>query len=291
MGLDKSDKKAGRRGGAGAAAIGAGADTELCAVLLHPAAHTRSPAMHNAAFQALGQDAVYLAFDVAPALLPAAIAGARALGLRQLAISIPHKQAVMALLDEVDETARRIGAVNTVTRDGARLVGANTDWLGLVRALERETELAGQRAVVLGAGGTARAAVFGLRERGATVSVLNRSVEKARQMARELGAERAGALGELGELEYDLLVNATSVGLRSADTPVPAAHLRAGTTVFDAVYEPAETTLLRDAREQGARAIGGKWMLVYQAVEQIRLWAGRAPEPDRLARAFDAAAT
>ena len=263
--------------------------TKLCAVLLHPATHTRSPAMHNAAFAEHGLDALYFACDVAPRALAGALEGARALGFTQLAISLPHKQAVLPLLDEVSETARAIGAVNTVTRVGEQFIGANTDWLGLVRALERETQLAGARAVVLGAGGAARAAVFGLRERGAHVVVLNRSVEKAQVLARELGAEHAGALGELGALEYDLLVNATSAGLADGAAPVPASALRANTVVFDAVYEPAETALLQNAQAAGARTIGGKWMLVHQAAEQIRLWSGVTPNATVLARAFDAA--
>ena len=126
-----------------------GTRTALCGIVLHPAGHTRSPAMHNAAFQALGIDAVYLAFDVPPAALAAALAGARALGIRQLAVSLPHKEAVMEHLDEVDALARRIGAVNTVTLRDGRLEGTNTDWQGAVAALERETTLAGRRAVEL----------------------------------------------------------------------------------------------------------------------------------------------
>ena len=114
------------------------ARTALCGILLHPASHTRSPAMHGAAYAALGFDAVYLAFDVPPARLADAMRGARALGVRQLAISLPHKQAAMAHVDELDVTARRIGALNTVTRVGEKLVGSNTDWLGAVRALESE---------------------------------------------------------------------------------------------------------------------------------------------------------
>ena len=264
--------------------------TALCGIVLHPASHTRSPAMHNAAYAALGLDAVFVAFDVEPAGLGAAIAGARALGVRQLAVSIPHKEAVLAHLDEIDETARRIGAVNTVTRRDGRLLGSNTDWVGLARALERETELPGRRAVVLGAGGTARAAAFALRERGARVTLLNRSVERAEALARELGAEAAGPLERLAKLEYDVLVNTTSVGLASDDSPVPRDALRGGAVVLDVVYDPPETRLLRDARERGARCIGGKWMLVEQAVEQIRLWSGRTPPAEVLAGAFDAAA-
>jgi shikimate dehydrogenase len=264
--------------------------TALCGIVLHPAAHTRSPAMHNAAYAALGLDAVFLAFDVEPSRLAQAIAGARALGLRQLAVSIPHKERVLALLDEVDETARRIGAVNTVTLRDGRLCGSNTDWIGLARALERETELMGRRAVVLGAGGTARAATFALRERGARVAVLNRTAERAEALARELGAENAGPLDALEKLDYDVLVNTTSVGLASDASPVPAAALRRGAVVLDAVYDPPDTRLLRDARARGARPVSGKWMLVEQAVEQIRLWSGKAPPSEVLARAFDDAA-
>jgi shikimate dehydrogenase len=257
-------------------------------VLLHPAGHTRSPALHNAAFAALGLDAVYLAFDVAPGALPAALAGARALGLRQLSLSIPHKVAALALADELDPTARRIGALNTLVLREGRWWGTNTDWIGAVRALEEATALSGRRAVVLGAGGTARAVVFGLLERGARVRVLNRSPERARALAAELGAEGAGAPGELASLEWEILVNATPIGLGRDESPVAAAWLRAGAVVMDAVYEPEETRLLRDARARGARPVSGRGMLVHQAAEQIRLWSGKEPPLDVLFRAFDA---
>lgn len=261
--------------------------TRLCGVVLHPAGHTRSPALHNAAFAALGLDAVYLAFDVAPEHLAAVLDGARALGVRQLAISIPHKLAALAHVHELDESARRIGAINTATLRDGRWLGSNTDWLGAVRALERETPLEGRHAVVLGAGGTARAVVFGLRERGARVSVLNRSAKRAEDVARELGAGSAGPLEQLRGLAYDVLVNATSVGLGSDASPVDRDWLRPGAVVLDAVYEPAETRLLRDARARGALAIGGKWMLVHQAGEQLRLWSGCEPPLDAMAEAFD----
>ncbi len=263
--------------------------TALCGVILHPAAHTRSPAMHNAAFAALGLDAVYLAFDVVPDRLAAALDGARALGIRQLAVSLPHKERILPLLDEVDDVARRIGAVNTVTlRDGA-LVGSNTDWLGAVRALERETSPAAKRAVVLGAGGAARAVVYGLVEAGAHVCVLNRSPDKAATLAAELGAGASGPLDALADHRFDLLVQTTRVGLGSDESPVDAATIPAGCVVLDAVYEPAETRLLREARARGARCVGGKWMLVYQAAEQLRLWSGKQAPVDVMAQAFDEA--
>jgi len=245
--------------------------------------------MHEAAFAAMGIDARYLAFDVPPERLGDAIRGARALGIRQLAVSLPHKQAVIPLLDEVDETARRIGAVNTVTLRGERLEGANTDWLGAVLALERTGKLAGCRAVVLGAGGTARAAVFGLLARGARVTVLNRTPEWAAALARDLGAEESGPLEALAGLRCDVLVNTTPIGLRRDESPVPAEALPAGARVLDAVYDPPETKLLRDAARRGCEPVGGKWMLVEQAAEQIRLWTGREPPRDVMASAFDEA--
>jgi shikimate dehydrogenase len=277
---------------AGSATLGsatAGSATALCGVILHPALHTRSPAMHRAAYAFLGLDAVYVAFDVPPARLPEAILGVRALGLRQLSVSIPHKQAVMPFLDAVDGTAARIGAVNTVVRQGERLVGHNTDWLGAVQALERERELAGSHAVVLGAGGAARGVIFGLLQRGADVTVLNRTPVRARELARELGASASGSLDELGAFPFDVLVNTTSVGLRSDASPVAAEAIPKSALVMDAVYEPEQTRLLRDAQARGARTLSGKWMLVLQAAEQLRLWSGREAPVDVMADAFDRA--
>jgi len=263
--------------------------TVLCGILLHPAAHTRSPAMHNAAFAALGIDAVYLAFDVPPARLEAAVAGCRSLGVRQLAISLPHKERVLALADRVDPDARAIGAANTLTLEGSAFVASNTDWIGLVRALERAGALAGCQAVVLGAGGAARAAVFGLRERGARVVVLNRTVSRAQNLAADLGAERAGPLEALRDIPYDVLVNTTSVGLTRDASPVAAEALRPGTRVLDAVYAGSRTRLLRQAAARGARPIEGKWMLIEQALEQLRLWTGKEAPREVLEAAFDAA--
>ncbi len=264
-------------------------ETTRCGIVLHPAGHTRSPAMHRAAYAALGLDARYDAYDVPPEALARAIAGARLAGMRQLAVSLPHKEAVIPLLDEVDETARAIGAVNTITRRGDRLEGSNTDWIGAVRALEREGPLAGRHAVVLGAGGTARALVYGLRQREASVQVLNRSVERAERLAAELGADGAGPLEALAEHPHDLLINTTSVGLRSDESPVDAGWLRRDSVVMDAVYDPEITRLLRDARAAGARIVPGKWMLVYQAAAQLELWTEREAPVDVMAAAFDAA--
>ncbi len=245
--------------------------------------------MHNAAFENLGLDAAYHAFDVPPDQLAGAIQGVRALGLRQIAVSLPHKQNVIRHLDRVDEIARAIGAVNTVTRVDDELVGSNTDHIGAIKAIERIVSPVGRRAVVLGAGGTARAVVHGLLRVGATVWVINRTESTARQLTDDLGATGSGTLADLGDLPHDILVNTTSVGLREDRSPVDARHLSRESIVMDAVYDPVETRLLRDAVGAGARTIGGKWMLVYQAAAQLELWSGRSAPIDVMAAAFDRA--
>ncbi|MEM9176301.1 MAG: shikimate dehydrogenase [Myxococcota bacterium] len=270
-----------------------------CGIVLHPAGHTRSPAMHTAAYAALGLDADYRAFDVPPDDLAGQLARLREEGVRQLAVSIPHKESIMAFVDELEPVGRAIGAVNTVTLSGDRWVGTNTDWIGALRALERAGPVDGRRAVVLGAGGTARALVYGLRERGCEVHVLNRTVERARTLVDELGADDAGPLDRFPDLAPELVINTTSVGLNEDRSPIEAGWLSADTTVLDAVYAPEHTRLLADARAAGARPVGGKWMLVHQAVEQLRRWTGLLDDPpseddyarmpDVMARAFDEA--
>ena len=263
--------------------------TTVCGIILHPAGHTRSPAIHNAAFQELGIDAVYHAFDVQPDGLEAAVAGMRALGLRQLAVSIPHKEAVMPLLDRLDDEARKIGAVNTITLHEGTLVGSNTDWIGAIQAIRREIEPEGQDAAVLGAGGAARAVVHGLLRAGARVTVLNRTRTKAESLARELGAQDSGTLDDLGDLTPSIIFNTTSVGLRSEQSPVVADSIPSNAVVLDAVYDPQKTRMLRDAAGRGARTVAGKWMLVYQAAEQFRLWTNQEAPVETMARAFDGA--
>ncbi|MFO0690511.1 MAG: shikimate dehydrogenase [Myxococcota bacterium] len=270
-----------------------------CGVVLHPAGHTRSPAMHNAAYRALGLDAAYHAWDVPPEGLAAAVAGFRARGVRQISVSIPHKEAMLALVDEQEPVVRAIGALNTVLREGDRLIGTNTDWIGALTALERAVPVRGQRAVVLGAGGTARAVVYALRQRGCEVFVLNRTPERAERLARELGAQGTGGLERLAALRPSLLVNTTSVGMGEWVSPIAAEALHADLVVLDAVYAPERTRLLTEAEARGAKTVGGKWMLVHQAVEQLRRWTVRLPEPpsaealaavvDVMAEAFDRA--
>ncbi len=258
-----------------------------CGVILHPAGHTRSPAMHRAAYQALGLDGEYHAYDVPPDSLADRMATLRARGVHQLAVSIPHKTTIMPFADEVEDVAREIGAVNTITRVAERFVATNTDWIGALRALERIAPIRGKRAAVLGAGGTARAVVYALRRRECRVSVLNRTRARAEEIVRTLGAERAGDLDDLRRLEPEIVVNTTSVGLGERRSPVAANAFRPGQIVLDVVYAPERTQLREDAEKSGARTVGGKWMLVHQADEQLRLLCAQlAPglRPDQLAR-------
>jgi shikimate dehydrogenase len=188
----------------------------------------------------------------------------------------------MALADRVTDHARAIGAANTLTLRGGALEADNTDWIGVTRTLEPLGPWRGKRATVLGAGGAARAVVYALRELGLEVGVVNRTGERARTLCAELG----GRVATLDE-PWDLLVNATSVGMSpdASGTPAPAEALRAGTTVFDTVYRPLETRLLREARARGCRVQDGLDMLVHQAVEQIRLWSGKSADSALLRRA------
>lgn len=203
----------------------------------------------------------------------------------------------MELVDEVEPVGRAIGAINTATLVDGRFVGTNTDWLGAIRALEREGPISGQRAVVLGAGGTARAVTYGLLERKCEVFVLNRTVARAEVLTLELGATSAGPLTELANLDPRIVVNTTSVGLNEMTSPVSADSLPSEGVVLDAVYSPSRTKLLADAEARGCRIVGGKWMLVYQAIEQLRCWTALLENPpseedlngivDVMAKAFD----
>ncbi len=254
----------------------------VCGIVLHPAGHTLSPVIHRAAYSALGLDASFSVFDVPAPRLSDTLRELRASGLTQLCVSLPHKEAVLRLADRVSDAAREIGAANTLTLRGGELVADNTDWIGVTRTLEPLGSWTGRRATVLGAGGAARAVVHALRRLGLEVSVVNRTRERAERLVRDLG----GRVGTLDDA-YDLLVNATSLGMapKSDETPVPLAQLLPGATVFDTVYRPLETRLLREARSRACRVQDGLDMLVHQAVEQIRLWSGKSADPALLRRA------
>ena len=249
---------------------------DVYALVGNPVGHSLSPPMHEAAYDELGLDARYVTFEPEPTDLEAAIEGARALGVAGLNVTVPFKEAVRELV-AVDDLAARVGAVNTVDFSGDRPTGHNTDVEGVRRAFSHhDVTLAGETAVVVGAGGAGRAAAFALRDADATVHVANRTVDRAEALAADAGGTAHG-LGELPALlpDADVLVNATTVGMESDESPVPADALHADLAVLDAVYAPLETRLLREAAAAGATTIDGAWMLLFQGVEAFERWTGR----------------
>lgn len=263
-----------------------GPATRVYGVIANPVAHSMSPAIHNAAFAERGLDAVYLPFrvdDPADFIPPF-----RSLPVSGYSVTIPHKEAVIPLLDEVQPLAGSIGAVNTIVERDGRLHGSNTDWSAALRAVESALaegeSLKGRRVLMLGAGGAARAIAFGLVERGCRLVIANRTVSRGERLARELGCQSLG-LDRAADVPHDVLVNATSVGMHpNVDaTPFPRGGLRPGAIVFDSVYNPIETRLLREARGAGCTVVNGLEMFVNQAVEQFELWTGR-PAPREVMR-------
>jgi len=255
--------------------------------------------MHNAAFAASRLNWCYVALPVARARLGDALRGLVALGAAGANVTVPHKEAALAYLDDTTDEARAIGAVNTVRVEGERLIGYNTDGGGLLDALRVDAGLAvdGARAVVVGAGGAARAAVFALAGAGAAaVTIANRNWDRAAALAadvRRAVAHRAveavpldGAV--VGRMrDATLLVQATTVGsgAERAESPVPREALHPGLFVMDMVYEPRETVLLREARARGCPTLEGRSMLVYQGARAFELWTGRPAPTDVMRRA------
>jgi len=249
-----------------------------------PVGHSLSPAMHNAAFQALGVKAVYGLLPTTPEDLAQAISGIKALHIKGVSVTIPHKEAVIPLLDELDPVAREIGAVNTILNRGGSLWGTNTDWLGVKKALEEVVSLTGQRAVVVGAGGAARAVVYALKKARAAVEIYNRTWEKAQALAQDFGVE-ARPWAALGQADGEILVQTTSVGLKEDRSPVPREILGRFKVVMDIVYDPLETRLLREARAEGCLVVNGLKMLVYQGAEQFKLFTGLEPPVELMEQA------
>lgn len=262
--------------------------TRVLGVIGDPVAHTASPAMHNAALRALNLNYVYAAFLVAPAALSQALAGMRAFGMVGLNVTVPHKQAVMAHLDEVSAEAQSIGAVNTIANRDGRLVGYNTDAFGIVQSLKVDGDLdpLPPKVALLGAGGAARAVLYALlaREEVEEVLLLNRTVEKAAALAGDLDSEgkvQVGSLAETGPIgDAGLLINATALGMHPRDDVSPLADpscLHERMLVADIVYNPLETVLMRQAVAAGASAINGLGMLAWQGARSFEIWTGVEP--------------
>lgn len=246
------------------------ARSRLVCLLGHPVGHSISPEIHSAAFASAGIDAVYVACDVEPSALPAAVAGLRALGFLGANVTVPHKRAVSALADERTPEAEAVGAVNTLYGEAGRLVADNTDATGLQDVLERDVGLApGAGVLLFGAGGAARAAAVALGRLGARVEVLARRPEAARDVA-ALAARMGAAAGPVER--PDLVVNATPLGLRGEALPERCMRLSRGQAALDLVYGADDTPFLAAARRAGAAAYDGVGMLVAQAARSFERW-------------------
>ncbi len=262
--------------------------TRVCGVIGEPIEHTLSPIMHNAAFQALGLDYVFLAFRVKPAEVEAAVNGVRALNIRGLNVTMPHKTAIINHLDRVDLSAQIVNSVNTVLNKENLLFGFNTDGVGAVKALkENGIELKGRKVLLLGAGGAARAIAYALAKEADELSVLNRTVKQAQAIARLLEKSfnkkiASGSLSptdvELNIRDSDILINATSVGMKPKpdESPVAPKMLRRNMAIMDIVYNPLETRLAKDAKAVGAQVISGVEMLIYQGAASFEIWTGKS---------------
>jgi 3-dehydroquinate dehydratase/shikimate dehydrogenase len=254
------------------------ARTRLLGVLGSPVSHSISPLIHNAALRALDLDFVYLPFEATTVgeFLPLA----SELRVQGLSVTLPHKERILPYLDRLDDVARGVGAVNTVVKVWNRLEGYNTDVEAALAPLRRRLRLRGARAAVMGAGGAARALLYGLRREGCRVTLFNRTASRGRALARALGARHL-PWPRLRRFRCDLLINATPVGMAPAadQTPVPASWVVAP-IVYDIIYNPPETLLLRQARKRGAEVIDGTEMFVAQAEAQFRLFTGRDAPPD-----------
>jgi shikimate dehydrogenase len=266
--------------------------TKTCGLIGDPVEHSLSPFLHNAAFQHLGLDFVYVVFTVTKKHLGNAISGVRSLGFRGLNVTMPHKVSVVQYLDELDETAKNIGSVNTILNQNGKLTGFTTDGIGALKALKfHGADPSGKKIIVLGAGGASRSVSFTLAKEARELVILNRTLMKAQKLVGDLSAHlgprakvRAGELNSRNIskelMDADVLVNATSVGMHPQESlsPVTASLLRSDLVVFDLVYEPIETKLLVDAKRKGAMTVDGLSMLVFQGAVSFEIWTGvKAP--------------
>ncbi len=264
--------------------------TAIYGIFGHPVKHTFSPGMHNTAFKVLGLDACYVPFDVEPSALGDAVKAVRALGVRGLNITVPHKEQVIRYLDGLSKEARLLGAVNTIeVRDG-KLIGHNTDGRGFLRSLKQDARFhyKNKTFLMVGSGGAARAVAFSLAISGASRLFLfdidqRKSGALARDIRKRTGADATAIAAKdiaAAARTADCLINATPLGLKKTDPlPIPKELLQKRHLVCDLVYNPPETPLLRLAKQKGAKTLPGIGMLLFQGVIALEIWTGaQAPE-------------
>ena len=264
--------------------------SSFAGVIGWPLEHTLSPVIHNAAFRSAGIDWVYLAWPVPPESLAAAIAGLRALGVMGVNVTMPHKETVIRHCDEISGDAREVGAVNTIQSVGGRLIGHNTDVDGFREFLTSDAgvDVSGRSAIVLGAGGAARAVVKALSDLGASrIAIGSRRVEQGAELVPLVsGAGSALSLADAVAAvpDTDFIVNATPLGTGGKEG-LPDVSFHPGQVVVDLVYDPPNTALVEKARAQGAEAWGGIGMLVHQAAASFRIWTGQSPSLEMMSAA------
>jgi shikimate dehydrogenase len=262
--------------------------TQVCGVIGDPIAHSLSPTMHNAAFNHLKLDFVFLAFKVKAADLENAVRGIRGLGVRGLNVTMPHKTTIIRYLDEADSTVKFLGSANTILNEDNKLSGFSTDGVGALQALrENGINPTGKNVLLLGGGGAAKAVAYTLAKEAGALCILNRVPEKAAVLAdalnRVVGKKIVGDALSLSTLQKnlqdaDVLINATSVGMHPNvnESLVAPQWLKPDLTVMDIVYNPVETKLARDAKAVGAKVISGVEMLLYQGAASFQIWTGHA---------------
>lgn len=256
----------------------------IFALFGNPVGHSLSPLMHNAAYTEMKIDASYVSVCVEH--LEDAIQRVRRGDMQGASITIPFKTAVIPYLDEVESSAQHIGAVNTVGHnENGGLTGCNTDWIGLVHDLEESMEIRNKTFVILGAGGAARAAVFGVQQRGGIPLVINRTPSRGAAMARQFGCPFY-PLSEIGDIRGDCLINTTPVGMSpdKGTSPIEKSVLTNFKLVMDCIYNPLKTQLLQDAEEAGCATLNGVGMFVHQGAEQIKIWTGMEPPREFMKR-------
>lgn len=251
---------------------------KMCYIIGDPVAHSLSPAMHNAAYKALGIDYVFNAQRLALAELEAFMADVRIKGIHALAVTVPHKEAVIKYLDELDETAKQIGAVNTVVNKNGRLFGYNTDCYGAIESLKKHTVLVGKKVALLGSGGSARAVVYGLVKEKCEVVIYGRNTDKANGLAKTFGC-KALPWDERNSLSADIIINTTPIGREGDELPLDEKVITEKHIVFDINYAQNSTPLLRAAAKKHATTVDGLEMLLRQGMLQFELYTGlKAPE-------------
>lgn len=270
--------------------------TNIVGLIGHPVEHSFSPPMHNAAFDVLGLDYAYIAFDVHPNDLKSAIEGAGSLNIKGFNVTIPHKVNVIEHLNELDEVAELIGAVNTI--DFKNLKGYNTDGIGAIKAIEEVTTVKDKNVVVAGAGGASRAISFYIAKYGAeSLTILNRNLPKAQSLASDvensklIGSVFSDSIAEINSYikDADILIDTTPLGMdpHVDDEPiVRAENMHEDLVVFDAVYNPNETVLLKQAIKAGAKPVYGIKMLLYQGAESFEIWTGKKAPVDVMEKAL-----